>query len=187
MNVTLLFLFLCLSGIGSKLFSKFCSNLIVGSTTACYALFYTLNSLVACGFFWVTSGFDLTLNLPTLLYSFLHALVVLTALFFSLLAYRLFDVASLSVLSSALTPVTTSLVGALPVAHRGIAASVRASLRGRTPQAEEPDFPGGKYRLLQCRLAGHHLAPVAAGCVGLYADLLRPRNPYGSYRFPAFA
>ena len=113
MNVTLLFLFLSLSGIGSRLFSKFCSNLIVGNTTAGYALFYTLNSLVACGFFLVTSGFDLTLNLPTLLYSFLYALVVLAALFFSLLAYRLFAVASLSVLSSALTPVTTSLVGAL--------------------------------------------------------------------------
>lgn len=113
MNATLLVLFLFLSGLGSRLFSKLCSNLIVGSTYASYALFYTLNSLVACGFFWITSGFNLTLNLPTLLYSLLYALVVFAALFFSLLSYRLFAVASVSVLSSALAPVTTSLVGAL--------------------------------------------------------------------------
>lgn len=100
-----------LSSFGGRILSKLCSNAVVSNSRDKYALFVVANGLVACVFFFISGGFHIAINLPTALYSLLYSAIVIFSLVFNLIIYKLIDIASLTVILSALGLITTSSVG----------------------------------------------------------------------------
>lgn len=113
MNVAILFFFSALAALGGKIFAKLCSNHVVGSSVAKYTLFLSVNGAVACLFFWISGGFRLALNLTTLFYSAVYALIITVILISGLMVYRFATIAGVNILSSAFGLVGSLVMGAL--------------------------------------------------------------------------
>lgn len=71
----------------------------------------TVNGTVACVFFLISGGFRISANAPTVMHSAIYAVIVTVSLVLNLIAYRLINIASLTVILSALGLITTSAVG----------------------------------------------------------------------------
>ena len=108
MSLVTLFIISSVVALGGRIFSKLCSNNVAGQSKAKYTLFLIVNGLVACLFFWISSGFHLALNLTTLLYSIAYALIVTVALVSNLMVYKFATISGVSILSS-----TFGLTGSL--------------------------------------------------------------------------
>jgi len=111
MNVVILVALIFVSYVGSKIFGKLCSDIIIGGSVASYALYFLFNGVVACIFFFISAGFKISLNLPTTIYSAVFALVVVMSIV-GLLAYKFADVSSVTIITSACALVATSSLGA---------------------------------------------------------------------------
>ena len=111
MNIIIFVALIFVSSIGSKIFGKLCSNLVIGGSVASYALYFMFNGTVACIFFFVSGGFKLSLNLPTAIYSVIFAIIVVLSIV-GLLAYKLADVSSITIITSTSALVATSMLGA---------------------------------------------------------------------------
>jgi drug/metabolite transporter (DMT)-like permease len=103
---------LFLSYVGGKVFAKFCSNLVVGGSVASYTLYCIFNGCVACVFFFIMGGFRLSVNLPTLIYSVIFAWIVIFSTV-GLVAYKLADVATVTILTGTCGLIATSALGAI--------------------------------------------------------------------------
>lgn len=100
------------SYIGSRTFSKLSSNLVVGSSLAPFLLFNLLNGIVACGFFFVSGGFSVSINWPIAIYAMLYAVLAgLSSL--SLIAYKIVDVSKFVLITTACSIFATSVAGAI--------------------------------------------------------------------------
>ena len=100
------------ASVGSKIFGKLCSNIIATSSVSSYALYQIASGSVACIFFFISGGFRLELNLVTVIYSIIFALIVAISII-SILAYKVTNVSMVTILSSTTTIIGTSLLGAL--------------------------------------------------------------------------
>lgn len=111
MSVTLLLLISVAIGVGSKVFSKLCSNLMLQNSAAKYFAFLIVNSLVACAFFFASSGFAIFVNLDILLFSLVYAAVVALSIISGFLVYRYVNVSNANVISNTCGMVCTFLLG----------------------------------------------------------------------------
>lgn len=98
---------------GSNICLKLSSRATEEGGSCGKAVFFLVNSLSACLFFWIGSGFELRLNPVTLGYCVVFAAVVLTTLLVSLHIYRFYKVAEVTVLSSAGSLILGAVIGCL--------------------------------------------------------------------------
>ena len=112
MNIVFFMTLIFLSYVGSKLFGKRCSDLVVGGSVASYSLYFVVNGVVACAFFFVVGGFTLSINLPTAIYSIIFSIIVMISVV-GLVAYKYADVATITIVTSTCGLVATSVLGAL--------------------------------------------------------------------------
>lgn len=110
--VYLFFLIIFIATIGSKIFGKLCCNLVAYGSVSNYAFYQIMSGTVACIFFFISGGFKLQINLPTVIYSVIFALIVAVSVI-SLAAYRLTNISMVTILSSTMSIIGTSLLGAL--------------------------------------------------------------------------
>lgn len=111
MSVPFLFLIFSLVTLGSKIFSKLCSNEVAHNSIAKFSLILIVNSLVACVFFYISSGFIIAINLSTFIYSIVYATIVALSLILQLIVYRYATISNVNVITSVTTMVCTSIVG----------------------------------------------------------------------------
>ena len=109
MSIPFLFLISCLASLGGRAFTKLCSNMV--DTRARYALFFAVNGLVACVFFFISGGFRVGVNLPTVLYAALYALLVIGSLLISLNLLRIASISGVNILSGAFGLIFSSAIG----------------------------------------------------------------------------
>jgi len=98
-------------GLGGNCFSKLSSNQLRDS--GAYSVFFAINSVVACLFFWITNGFQLQLDGVTAVFSLLYAVVVLLSLYSHMTALQSIPIAYLAIVSSTANLLLTSLFGVL--------------------------------------------------------------------------
>lgn len=110
-SIVLLFFLQSLAALGGKVFTKLCSHSIAGRSTCAYALFLTVNGLVACVFFFISGGLAIHLNLSTLIYSILYAAVITLSLIASILAYKHATVAAVSIIPTGFSLLGSMLIG----------------------------------------------------------------------------
>ena len=110
MKIVFLMLLLFLSYVGGRLFGKLCSNFVAGGSAAGYMVYFIFNGVVSCVFFYIISGFHISLNPLTVLYSAIFALIVMLSVV-GLYAYKLTDVATVTILTSTCGLVATSALG----------------------------------------------------------------------------
>lgn len=84
-----------------QIFSKLCSNTLSGGDKSGYTVFLTVNGIIACAFFFVSSGFRLTLTPLTVLYSVVYAVIVFLCLVFTMKAYSVATLSCVYVVKSA--------------------------------------------------------------------------------------
>ena len=84
-----------------QIFSKLCSNTLSGGDKSGYTVFLTVNGIIACAFFFVSSGFRLTLTPLTVLYSVVYAVIVFLCLVFAMKAYSVATLSCVYVVKSA--------------------------------------------------------------------------------------
>ena len=113
MNVPLLLFLSAIVSLGARAFSKLSSNIVIGHSKARYALFYAINSTVACAFFIVADEFRVELNLLTFIYSLVFALLVAASLFVSLWMLKFATISGVNILSSSFSLVLSSAMGFL--------------------------------------------------------------------------
>lgn len=110
-SIVLLFVLNSLVALGGKLFSKLCSNNVTSNSKSAYVLFLAVNCLFACGFFWMFGGFQIHLNLTTILYSLLYALIITGILIVSLLIYQYATIAAVNIIPSSFSLLGSMLIG----------------------------------------------------------------------------
>lgn len=108
MELLLWFLFFAV-GLGGNCFSKLSSNQLRDG--GAYSVFFAINSVIACLFFWVTNGFQLQLDGVTAVFSLLYAVVVLLSLYSQMTALQSIPIAYLAIVGSAANLLLTSLLG----------------------------------------------------------------------------
>ena len=107
-------IFLTLLGeFACKFFGKKCSTIIVGKSVASYALYNIFMGVIAVIFFFITGGFSAPINLKTLGYAALYAIISLIALAVGLIAYRFANISTITLITGTCGIVTTSLFGAI--------------------------------------------------------------------------
>ncbi|MBE6667949.1 MAG: hypothetical protein E7607_06560 [Ruminococcaceae bacterium] len=111
MSIPVLFLIIAATGIGSKVFSKLCSNMLSENSVAKYSLVLIVNSLVACLFFAISGGFKIDVNTVTLLYSIAYAAIVAVSIIAGFVVYRYASISNVNVVSSSCSMVCTAAVG----------------------------------------------------------------------------
>ena len=92
--------------------SKTCSTTVTGGR-ARYAAYYSVHSFIACIFYTISSGFNLSVNLPTLIYSVVFALLILANMLVSMLILRRMNVLGAGILSTPLRLIVIATMGAL--------------------------------------------------------------------------
>jgi len=105
------FLMVSLLLLGEQTFSKLSSNLVTGEGKASYSMFMMVNGIVACCFFWLSSGLKLAVNPVTLAYAAANAATVAVSLVSTLVAYRLVKIAAVNILCSATTLISGLVFG----------------------------------------------------------------------------
>lgn len=111
MSVPLLFLLTAVVGLGSKAFSKLCSNMLTQNSVSKYSLVLMINSLVACFFFGLFSGFSISVNTTTLIYSLIYAVIAATSVIFGFVVYRYTSISNVNIVSSSCTMICTAIIG----------------------------------------------------------------------------
>lgn len=111
MSVPLLFLLTAVVGLGSKAFSKLCSNMLTQNSISKYSLVLMINSLVACFFFGLFSGFKISVNTTTLIYSLIYAVIAATSVIFGFVVYRYTSISNVNIVSSSCTMICTAIIG----------------------------------------------------------------------------
>lgn len=81
-------------------------------------IYTALTGLIAMGVFWVMSGFSLSFNLPTVIYSLIYGMLVLVIHFSNLLSLRYMGITQAALCSSTLTLVLSLLSGVLLFAEQ---------------------------------------------------------------------
>ena len=113
MPIELLFAAIALTSIASKAFSKLCSNHVSQNSVSDFSIVLIINCTVACLFFFFSSGFALSLNQSTFLYSVAYAIIVAISLISNILIYKFTSVSNVSVISSTCGVIATVCVGGL--------------------------------------------------------------------------
>lgn len=113
MNIAVLFIISSAATLGCKIFSKLCSNSVVGRNRARYPLFLIVNGFVACLFFLIAGGFKLSYNFITLAYSLIYAIVVAVILISTLMVYKFATIAGVNIISSAFNLAGSLVIGYL--------------------------------------------------------------------------
>ena len=112
METAILSLFIFLSTLGCQSFSKL-SSINIENSKAGYALFLTVNSVVACVFFLISGGFRLYLTFNTALFSLGYAAVVFISIISNLKALQLTEISNVYVSSNASYLIAVSAMGFL--------------------------------------------------------------------------
>ena len=107
----LLFLILVLVGIGSKVFSKLCSNMLNQNSAAKYSLVLVVNSIVACLFFGCSVGFRIFANGATLLYAVVYAAIAAVSIISGVIVYRYASISNVNIVSSSCGMICTAMIG----------------------------------------------------------------------------
>lgn len=107
----ILFLILVIAGVGSKAFSKLCSNILSQNSVSKYSLVLVINSFVACLFFAFSSGLRIFANGVTLIYSVAYALIAMISIVSGVVVYRYATVSNVNILSSSCGMICTAVVG----------------------------------------------------------------------------
>lgn len=111
---TLLFLFLYFCfGLGGQILRKFNSNNIANNEKRGYLLFITINGLVSCIFFFVSSKFSISLTLPTLIFSLIYTIVIVISIISSFKVLHYAEISNVNISSNALSLMLTSPIGFL--------------------------------------------------------------------------
>lgn len=102
------FFLLIITTLAINIFEKLCSNIVVGNSVAKYALYEVLIGISGSVFFFFSSGCKINMNLTTLIYALVYAIVCLISTPIGLLLYKLATIAGIRIISSLF-----SLVGGL--------------------------------------------------------------------------
>ena len=111
MDIIFLFAVFALAGVGANVFSKLCSNTVRDDSLSKYSLVLIINSIVACIFFAFSSGFSISVNGATLIYSTVYAFIVALSIVTNVIVYRYASISNVNVISNASGMVCTALVG----------------------------------------------------------------------------
>ena len=111
MSIPILFLIFAVVGVGSKVLSKLCSNILSENSVAKYSLVLVINSIVACVFFGISGGLKIKVNTATLLYSLIYALIVAISIITGFVVYRYASISNVNIVSSSCSMVCTAVVG----------------------------------------------------------------------------
>jgi drug/metabolite transporter (DMT)-like permease len=109
----ILLLILLISSTGSSCFAKGTSRVVAGASRAKYSLFLTVNGLVACFFFWMFSGFSLSVNSVTLFFSAIYAVIVASLIILNMIAYSMVSISGVNIILNGCGLLCTSAVGFL--------------------------------------------------------------------------
>lgn len=112
MSTFLLLSILFITSFGGKAFSKLCSDAVVGHSKDRYAVFMAVNGAVASVFFFISGGFRVEVNLPTLAYAAVYALIVVLSLISNMVALKYMNIVTLTVVTGTLGLIATSATGA---------------------------------------------------------------------------
>ena len=111
MSIPFLFLLTAIVGLGSKVFSKLCSNILIQNSVAKYSLVLIINSFVACLFFGIFGGFKISVNSVTLLYSIIYAAIAAVSIVSNVIVYRYASISNANIVSSSCSMVCTAIAG----------------------------------------------------------------------------
>ena len=112
MNVFVLLLISFAASLGGSVCSKLCSNAVVGHSKGRYAVFMVVNGIIACIFFFVSGGFRLEANMPTLIYAAIYTVIVVFSLVSNMIALKYINIVALTVVINTLGLIASSAVGA---------------------------------------------------------------------------
>ena len=99
-------------GFGTSVAQKNSSVVIsVDSKKPTSQVYIIVISVVACIFFFITSGFNLKTNLISIIYSLVFAVICILSNLVALIIYRYFDVANVAVVNNVGTIILTTIMG----------------------------------------------------------------------------
>jgi drug/metabolite transporter (DMT)-like permease len=113
MGVPILIFFYFAVAVVSRLLSKFNSNTVPGGDRTKYAMYFLISALAACVSFVCFSGFSINLNLPTVIYGIIFAVMAFISLLSGLHIYRYATVAVVNIFISCIGMVLTPIIAAL--------------------------------------------------------------------------
>ena len=111
MSIPILFLISAVVGLGSKAFSKLCSNTLNQTSVAKFSLVLVINSFVACVFFGISGGLNIAVNGVTFLYSVIYAVIAAVSIISNVIVYRYASISNVNIVSSSCGMVCTAIVG----------------------------------------------------------------------------
>lgn len=91
--------------------AKVNSGVFVNSSRSRYALYLTTTALVGCTFLFCLSGFHITLNRTTVLFSLLCSVIDITYLICNALIYRFAKISTVNIITSSAGMIAAALVG----------------------------------------------------------------------------
>ena len=113
MSIELLFFIIAAMGIASKAFSKLCSNMISQKSLASFSVVLIVNGIAACLFFYISSGFVLSINGATALYSLIYALVAGVSVVSNLIVYKYASISNVTIISNSCGMFCTAILGGI--------------------------------------------------------------------------
>lgn len=103
----------CLTKLLGTAFAKWSSNRLVGRSLAGYALFLIVSGITACTFFFIMGGFRIHVTTDTMWFSLIFAVICIGSSLTNVVAFRLVDIAGVTVLQNAGSLVGSSVLGVL--------------------------------------------------------------------------
>ena len=113
MRIPILFFLSFVVSLTGKVCTKQCSNSVGEKNIAPQALFIVISSCIACIFFFISGGFHIAVNLETLIFACLFAMVCSVSVLTSLVAYRLATIAGVNIIAGACSTVCSTLIGSV--------------------------------------------------------------------------
>lgn len=111
--IPLLLLTYALSNLTNTSCTKINSGMLDGASRAKYSLYLSIVGVIACFFFWISGGFSIGVNLPTLIFAFLYTVIVVSSIILQMTAFRLASVSGVNIIMSGCNLICSLAVGAL--------------------------------------------------------------------------
>ncbi len=94
-----------------NLTARFCTDALRGKGFFGQSVAITVTALIACAFFIISSGFNIQLNIPTLIYSLIFGILCVFSNLIGYSIYRYASVSTTNTFTSSVSLVATSIVG----------------------------------------------------------------------------
>ena len=111
--IPLLLLVYALANLGNTSCMKINSGLLNGASRAKYSLYLSVVGVIACVFFWIFGGFSIGVNLPTLAFALVYALIAAASIILKMTAFGLASVSGVNIIMSGCNLICSLALGAL--------------------------------------------------------------------------